>query len=107
MGENESEGIRVTPEAMHDLGRCPICGSENIEGGEIDIEDVRGHQEALQRMWCDDCGVRWTECYVIDRRCVWALPEDMKVSPVDVERAAAETVSGSGDRFVPRVEVDL
>jgi len=47
-----------------DKGKCPICGSEQIDGGFINIEGV----EAVQEMTCTECGASWDEVYTFSRR---------------------------------------
>lgn len=38
---------------------CPMCGAEQIEGGDRDVEDGM----ATQRMDCKSCGSEWTDVY--------------------------------------------
>lgn len=40
---------------------CPFCGSEDIEGGHIDI-DAGG---AWQHITCLNCEKRWNDMYVL------------------------------------------
>ena len=38
---------------------CPICQSENIEGGPVEIDALTAWQE----MTCSDCGAGWSDYY--------------------------------------------
>jgi hypothetical protein len=38
---------------------CPVCGSEMIEGGSVDI--IYGG--AFQEVWCQDCPTSWQSVY--------------------------------------------
>lgn len=40
-------------------GVCPYCGSENIEGGSIDIQGKTAQQEVS----CLECGAEWNDVY--------------------------------------------
>jgi formate dehydrogenase maturation protein FdhE len=42
--------------------RCPVCGSEEIEGGFV----TTGGGEASQGMRCLRCDTRWTDIYRLD-----------------------------------------
>ena len=39
--------------------RCPLCGSLEIEGSEVNVDAGM----ACQRMSCTDCGAVWTDTY--------------------------------------------
>jgi len=39
--------------------RCPFCKSNNISGGEIDMESL----ETWQHCSCDDCHEEWMDIY--------------------------------------------
>lgn len=101
MGENRMDGIRVTPEAVHDLERCPVCGSSDFMGRSIVVEG----DMAFQDLECVRCGTMWYEAYSIHHRCVRAddLPEG--VSPEEIERAAADPSHGSAEWWVDLVTV--
>lgn len=38
---------------------CPVCGSDQIEGGSIDIDNGM----AYQNCYCNDCQEEWTDEY--------------------------------------------
>jgi transposase-like protein len=38
---------------------CPICESDHIEAGSIDIEG----QHAYQSVWCRSCEAEWDDVY--------------------------------------------
>jgi len=38
---------------------CPVCGSEQCEGGSVNIEPNR----AFQACWCNECGAEWNDVY--------------------------------------------
>jgi hypothetical protein len=38
---------------------CPLCKSENISGGHVEIDS----DSAWQPVTCDDCGYDWNEVY--------------------------------------------
>lgn len=40
-------------------GVCPCCGSENIEGGSIDIQGRSAYQEVS----CLECDASWNDVY--------------------------------------------
>lgn len=40
-------------------GRCPVCGSPDIEGEPVEIDGTH----AYQRCRCDECGAGWTDAY--------------------------------------------
>ena len=44
---------------LEDSGRCPFCGSDNIEGGSLEVD---GHQ-AWQEVTCLDCDGGWDDIY--------------------------------------------
>ena len=44
---------------MNNCGRCPKCGSENIEFGDIDMEK----ESCFQHCICQDCGIEFGEVY--------------------------------------------
>lgn len=102
MEDSTSEGPRVAPEYLHDLNRCPVCGSRDITGSAIDIEG----DMVFQDLRCHRCGAEWYEAYSIHHRCVQAsgLPEG--VSLEDVERAVAEPFCGRGGDLVDLVTVE-
>lgn len=39
--------------------KCPNCGSDQINGGSVDIEGGGCSQEC----WCSDCHARWWDAY--------------------------------------------
>lgn len=41
-----------------DFTVCPVCGSSQIEGGSVSIEDL-----AIQPCSCNSCESRWTDIY--------------------------------------------
>ena len=41
--------------------RCPLCQSDEIEGGEVITGGGGGHQE----MWCMVCDATWTDHYTL------------------------------------------
>jgi len=41
--------------------RCIFCGSEDITGGNVDIDDGGAAQDVL----CDNCGGQWMDVYVL------------------------------------------
>lgn len=45
-------------------GRCPVCGSELIEGGFVEISGT----EAVQAVSCTECGAAWEEAYAFSGR---------------------------------------
>lgn len=51
--------------------KCPFCGSYDIQGGSVNIED--GH--AFQDVGCDNCDAEWTDRYVLDAYFVIREPE--------------------------------
>jgi hypothetical protein len=52
------------PDAYLEEGgmRCPVCGSEEIEGGFVRT----GGGEGSQGMRCLECDARWTDIYRLD-----------------------------------------
>jgi len=53
----------ITDKAYRELkgNACPRCKSENIEGGQFDVEGGK----ALQEVGCTDCGASWTDVYIL------------------------------------------
>jgi hypothetical protein len=51
---------------------CPCCGSENLEGGAIDI---RG-QSAVQMVDCLDCFAEWQDEYHLKRYTLFSEGEE-------------------------------
>jgi transposase-like protein len=49
-----------------DPDRCPVCGSPDIEGEHVEIENINGVQLAFQRCQCAACGAKWTDQYRYD-----------------------------------------
>lgn len=47
-----------------DPGRCPRCGSQDIEGGRVEIIE----RLAVQGVRCLDCGEEWDESYRLEAR---------------------------------------
>lgn len=43
---------------------CPLCQSEEIEAGPVEID--AGH--ATQDAWCNNCGYDWTDHYSLSHR---------------------------------------
>ena len=41
--------------------RCPACGSDDIEGGDMEIDSAG----AGQVVNCHACGADWVDCYVL------------------------------------------
>ena len=54
-----AEDVDARVFSQRDPGRCPKCGSNNIEGGSADFD--RGH--VYQRVGCLDCGFSWSDAY--------------------------------------------
>lgn len=50
-----------------DWTKCPECGSDQIVGDGVEIEDG----DALQTMDCADCGAHWGEWYRGDERVIY------------------------------------
>ena len=44
---------------LENPGHCPNCGSEQIEGGSIDVEG----ENAYQQVSCNDCDQQWNDIY--------------------------------------------
>ncbi len=42
--------------------RCPVCDSDDIEGGSVEI-DAGG---ATQEVSCKECDTEWTDIYKLD-----------------------------------------
>lgn len=51
--KEQQEQYLVNPDA------CPVCGGENLEGGEIEFDT----DEAWRNVMCEDCGHQWVECF--------------------------------------------
>lgn len=47
---------------VHNNVRCPVCGSENVDGGPFDVEQG----ECYQSCHCDECGSSWNDRYKFD-----------------------------------------
>lgn len=43
-------------------GVCPRCGTHEVTGQPVSVENAR----AWQRVSCDRCGARWTEVYILN-----------------------------------------
>ena len=43
--------------------RCPHCGSQDLEGQSVEINQG----EAVQEVGCDSCGACWYDIYVLAR----------------------------------------
>ena len=41
--------------------RCPRCGYEQVEGGNVDIDAG----SARQPVWCLRCNAEWTDVYTL------------------------------------------
>ena len=50
---------------------CPFCGSENIEGGSVEIDCGF----ANQNVGCADCGAEWLDYYVLNGVILVTYPE--------------------------------
>jgi uncharacterized Zn finger protein len=46
-----------------DNSKCPVCGSEHLEGGFVEICGM----EAVQTVSCTACGACWDEIYTFIR----------------------------------------
>jgi len=40
-------------------GVCPVCGSDQVEGGSIDVDGP----SAAQSVSCNDCNAEWKDIY--------------------------------------------
>ena len=43
------------------FGHCPVCDSDDIEGGATDIDG----NEACQKVGCNDCSATWIDTYTL------------------------------------------
>ena len=46
-------------EHRENLNRCPVCGSEDITGSFVEIDD----DVATQEVSCNECDAEWTDLY--------------------------------------------
>lgn len=47
--------------AASGFGHCPVCGSDEIQGGPVDVD---GNQ-ATQEVSCDACNSTWDDVYTL------------------------------------------
>lgn len=55
--------MKTQEEYIEDSGECPRCGSDEIEGEEITIENG----QAFQDVSCFQCGLRWQDQYLLNK----------------------------------------
>ena len=65
---NQKETVRVPKMdeygyADNDGQQCPMCGSEDIEGGQWHRDAGVDPSIAWQKMYCDGCGSTWEDEY--------------------------------------------
>lgn len=48
-------------EYIDEPGRCPVCRSEAIAGGFVEIENGSAHQKVS----CHDCDAEWVDTYTL------------------------------------------
>lgn len=77
-----SEQLRQMALEQHAEGKCPACGSEEIEGKTVEIEGT----QAYQRVRCITCRSRWTDVYVLNR--FLDLELGPNVPPIATEKEA-------------------
>ena len=54
---------RLTQKQYAKQGGCPFCGSDQIQGAEINMEGL----ECWQEISCTDCGREWYDIYELKR----------------------------------------
>lgn len=52
-------------------GKCPFCGTRDIEGGSVTIEQNYAHQDVS----CLACEAEWSDVYRLDGICVTRTPD--------------------------------
>lgn len=58
---------------------CPICSSDSITGGFIEVDDGKAWQEVV----CNECGNTWNDLYTLTGVETTSLDNDMEVSVDD------------------------
>lgn len=53
--------------------RCPLCGSDSIEGGSVDANG----STAWQYCSCGECGTEWNDVYHLKEVEIISYPDDM------------------------------
>jgi hypothetical protein len=43
-------------------GDCPLCGSEDIVGGDVDV----GCYVTIQECYCNACNAEWEDAYTME-----------------------------------------
>lgn len=56
--------------------KCPICGSDSIEGGPVQVDDGIAWQEIV----CAECGNNWNDLYKLSGVETLSLDDDVEVS---------------------------
>ena len=54
---------------------CPVCGSDQIEGGNFDHESG----QVWQKMSCNECEGIWTDVYFLKKVEIWGVGEILVV----------------------------
>jgi len=72
--------------------KCPFCGTQDIEGGSVTIEQNYAHQD----VHCVVCEAEWSDAYRLEGLCVTRTPDGRdfqhgEYPPIDAPQQGEET----------------
>ena len=88
--DNQGEETMTIEANKTNWNACPACGSSQIEGGSVSIED----REAIQEVSCLYCKAVWTEVYAAHARIDIHSPEKMFEVSFRYYVPATDTLTG-------------